>query len=217
MALGPKGVNLDHDVIILFIMSQSFTVMILTIVRPTLRDENVETPFCSVTVKLINPLGAILGWTILLLQHDRVLVGPYLYGVLFMSLVLYAFSILMLIRPINTDMGLMYSMYALSIDISVKDHKVGYQTRMTFGLCVLLVFVTAFFEYRVVIAAAAEVARVNGNVEVVVVADRVEAMEGVDDAIEKADRMDGEVAADRVEAVKGEVSCVDGEVAAVTP
>uniref|UniRef100_M1DZC6 Uncharacterized protein n=1 Tax=Solanum tuberosum TaxID=4113 RepID=M1DZC6_SOLTU len=183
-------------------MSQSFTITILTIVRPTLRGENVDTPFSSATVKLVNLLGAILSWTILLLQHDRVPAGPYLYGVLFMSLVFYAFSILMLIRPANTDMGLMYSTCALSIGIFVRDHNVGYQTGMTFGLCVLLVLVRAFFEYRAVIATdAAEVARVNDNVEVIVV-DRVEVVEGVDDTIEEAGRVDSEVAADRTAAVE---------------
>ncbi|KAH0640672.1 hypothetical protein KY285_037258 [Solanum tuberosum] len=189
MDLGPKGVNLDNDVIILFIMSHSFTITILTVARPTIRGGNVETSFSSATVKLVNPLGAILGWTILLLQNDREPAGPYLYGVLFMSLIFYAFSILMLIRPVNTDMGLMYFMCALSIGISVRDHKKS-------------------------VIVAAEVARVNDNVEVVVVADRVEAVEGVDDAIEEADRVDGEVAADRVEAVEGEAGHVDGEVVA---
>ncbi|KAH0634486.1 hypothetical protein KY284_037272 [Solanum tuberosum] len=175
-------------------MYNSITLTILIDVGPILRGENVETLFSLTTVKLVNPLGAVLGWTILLLQHDRVPSGPYLYG-MFMSLVFHSFSILMLIRPTNTDLGLMYSLCALSIGISARDDK-----------------------YRAVIDAAAAAKSVNDNVEIVdrkgvdnaieeasrdgeVVVDRVEAVEGVDDAIEEAGRVDSEVVVDRAEAI----------------
>ncbi|KAM3357194.1 hypothetical protein P3S68_023908 [Capsicum galapagoense] len=104
--------------------------------------------------RCLHGVGTVIGWgsrvLTLIFRPD---VGIYVYFA-HLSGVVCIFCTIMLLRPVATDMGCMYALWALSIGLSRRYGHLGVLTWIALAFCILLVVIRAILESTAVVVAA---------------------------------------------------------------
>ncbi|OIS98979.1 PREDICTED: uncharacterized protein LOC109232444 [Nicotiana attenuata] len=105
-------------------------------------------------VKYCNLVGPVSCIFVVLLLHDRQPISDCIYWVLLCAPV-GSFSLIMMLRPVSTDMGSFYPFCILAFSISLRDYHYSWKTWAAMALSLFLMFTRAHMETRTISAIAA--------------------------------------------------------------
>ncbi|KAM3357190.1 hypothetical protein P3S68_023904 [Capsicum galapagoense] len=118
---------------------KAYAFVFATYIIPTLRDIPAMLPLVVPWLaRCLHGGGTVIGWgSLVLTLIFRPDVGIYVYFA-HLSGVVCIFCTIMLLRPVATDMGCMYALWALSISLSRRYGHLGVLTWIALAFCIFL-------------------------------------------------------------------------------